>query len=80
MQEFQTRARSLVTDRGLTYDQKLRRLAVLATEALPPPEVSAACAEALEKRVICDMYEGHAPYTARYVLPDYAKALRHGVR
>ena len=34
--------------------------------------------EALEKRVICDMYEGNAPYRPRYVLPDYPKALRQG--
>ena len=80
MHEFQDRAHSLVTDRTLTYDQKVRRLATLATDALPPPHVSDACAEALEKRVICDMYEGHAPFTARYVLPDYERALRHGVR
>ena len=62
MPELQERARALVSDRTLTYDQKLRRLAALATEALPPPTVSDDCAEALEKRVICDMYEGHAPY------------------
>jgi len=40
--------------------------------------VSPACAEALEKRVICDMYEGNAPYRPRYVLPDYAVVLRNG--
>ena len=80
MPELQERAHALVSDRTLTYDQKLRRLAALATEALPPPTVSDDCAEALEKRVICDMYEGHAPYAPRYVLPDYATALRNGVQ
>jgi len=80
MHEFQARARALVTDRSLSYDQTLRRLATLATEALPYPAISAACREALDKRIICDMFEGHAPYTARYILPDYEKALRDGVR
>ena len=37
-----------------------------------------ACAEALEKRVICDLYEGNAPHRPRYVLPDYATLLRDG--
>jgi YjjI family glycine radical enzyme len=27
---------------------------------------------------ICDMFEGHAPYKPRYVLPDYAKFLANG--
>ena len=65
---------------ALGYDQKLRRLAALATESIEYPMLSEACREALDKRVICDMYEGNAPYTARYVLPDYAKAMAAGFR
>ncbi|MBI4885341.1 MAG: YjjI family glycine radical enzyme [Actinobacteria bacterium] len=79
MNEFQERARTLVQGESLGYDQRLRRLAVLATDVLPYPAISAACREALEKRVICDMFEGHAPYTARYILPDYEKAIRQGL-
>jgi YjjI family glycine radical enzyme len=79
MHEFQERARTLVRSATLSYDQKLRQLAALATESLPYPALSAACAEALEKRVICDMFEGHAPFTARYILPDYEKAVRNGL-
>jgi hypothetical protein len=71
--EFETRAHQLVTDRTLGYDQKLRRLATLATDALPYPILSEDCAAALQQRVICDMYEGNAPFTARYILPDYEK-------
>ncbi|MEI2704171.1 MAG: glycyl radical enzyme domain-containing protein [Ilumatobacteraceae bacterium] len=37
-------------------------------------------ADALDKRIICDMYEGNRPYTARYVLPDYTLAMRQGSR
>ena len=65
--EFEARARALVQDGSLGYDQKVRRLAALATETLPYPLISAACEEALSKRVICDMYEGNAPFTARYL-------------
>ena len=79
MNEFGTRARALVGDRNLAYDQKLRRLAALATESIAYPAISPECREALDKRVICDMYEGNAPYTARYILPDYEKAIRQGL-
>ena len=79
IEDFQTQARGLVNDRSLGYDQKLRRLSSLAVNALPYPELSPLCAEALQARVICDMYEGNRPFTPRYVLPDYAKALRNGV-
>lgn len=79
MDSFRAEAEQLVTSRAIGYDQKLRRLATLADNALPYPELSPLCAEALEARVICDMYEGNRPFTPRYVLPDYAKALRQGV-
>ena len=80
MHEFQARARTLVQDGTLSFDQRLRRLAALATEALPYPDLSPDCREALDKRIICDMYEGNAPYTARYILTDYELALRQGLR
>ncbi|MGD9996997.1 MAG: YjjI family glycine radical enzyme [Ilumatobacteraceae bacterium] len=79
MLEMQLRARSLARDPTLGYDQRLRRLAALAVEAIPYPTVSDDCREALDKRVICDLYEGHAPFAPRYVLPDYERALRYGV-
>ena len=78
MTEFRSRALALVQDGALGYDQKLRRLATLATESIEYPAISDACREALDKRVICDMFEGNAPFTARYVLPDYAKAMQQG--
>jgi len=73
-------AESIVTSPAIGYDQKVRRLAALAVSALRYPPLSQACQEALEKRIICDMFEGNRPYTPRYVLPDYAKALRQGVK
>ncbi len=76
--ELQTLVRGVVDDPGLTYRQRVQQLATLAENALDPPEVSDACSRALDKRVICDMYEGSAPYRPRYVLPDYAVALRNG--
>ena len=79
MTEFEMRVGELVRDGSLGYDQKLRRLAAIATEALPYPDLSEPCRQALEKRIICDMFEGNAPYTPRYVLPDYELAMRNGL-
>jgi YjjI family glycine radical enzyme len=76
--ELRRLVRDVVDDPRLTYRQRVHNLAVLAENALEPPPVSDACAEALEKRVICDMYEGNAPYRPRYVLPDYATLLSNG--
>jgi YjjI family glycine radical enzyme len=78
MSEMRARAVALVRHNALGYDQKLRRLAALATDAIDYPAISSACQEALDKRVICDMYEGNAPYTPRYVLPDYELAMTIG--
>ena len=78
MERFKADAEQLVTDRAIGYDQKVRRLAALAVSALEYPALSPLCAEALESRVICDMFEGNRPFTPRYVLPDYALALRNG--
>ncbi len=68
-----------MSDGTLGYDQKIRRLATLATEALPYPALSEACREALDERVICDLYEGNAPFAPRYVLPDYGRAMNRGI-
>jgi len=77
-EEFVEQVRSVVTDEGLTFHQRKHYLAALAENALPYPPVSDACAEALNKGIISDLFEGHAPYRPRYLLPDYAKALEQG--
>ncbi len=78
MLELRALVSSVVTDPTLTYAQRVHRLAGLAENALVAPPVSEACRAALDKRVICDMYEGAAPYRPRYVLPDYARLLAAG--
>ena len=78
LEELQHAVRAAITDPALTYRQRVQLLATLAENALDPPQLSNAAQEALDKRVICDMYEGNAPYRPRYVLPDYPKALRQG--
>lgn len=78
MEEHRHAIRTIVEDPRLTYRQRVQSLALAAENVLEPPPVSDACAEALEKGVICDMAEGHAPHRPRYTLPDYARALASG--
>lgn len=70
--------RDLVTDSKFTYRQRVAGLAHLAENLLDPPAVRKECSDALANRIICDMYEGNAPYRPRYLLPDYKKVLVHG--
>lgn len=76
--ELRRLVRDVIDDPRLTYRQRMHNLAILAENSLEPPAVSDACAEALDKRVVCDLYEGNAPHRPRYVLPDYAQLLRTG--
>ena len=63
----------ILRDPLLSPAQKSHALALAAENALPYPELPADVAEAMTQGVLCDMFEGHAPYKPRYVLPDYAR-------
>src|SRR6187401_1359523 len=78
IEQHQHVVRSIVEDPRLTYRQRIQSLALAAENVLEPPAVSDACALALEKGLICDMAEGHAPYRPRYTLPDYEIGFAHG--
>ena len=70
--------RSIANDSTLSPAQKAHYLSVEAENMLDYPALDAETRRALDERVICDMYEGHAPYKPRYVLPDYSVVLREG--
>lgn len=78
---LQQRCQQIVTSPVLTPEQKRHFLALEAENNLPYPALPQAASTALEEGFICDMFEGHAPYKPRYVLPDYARfspTARHG--
>jgi len=76
--DMQQRCQQIVTSPTLSPEQKRHFLALEAENNLPYPALPAAARAALDEGVICDMFEGHAPYKPRYVLPDYAKFLANG--
>jgi YjjI family glycine radical enzyme len=75
---FEQRCQNIVTSKTLNPEQKRHFLALEAENALPYPALSAEAQAALNDGVICDMFEGHAPFKPRYVLPDYARFLAKG--
>lgn len=75
---FQQRIQDIVTDENLNPKQKNQFLALEAEANLPYMEVSDGVSKAMEQGILCDMFEGHAPFKPRYVLPDYAKYLEQG--
>jgi len=78
MSEIFTKLRAITDDKTLSAAQKAHYLALEAENMLPYPDLDAETARALEERVICDMFEGHAPHKPRYVLPDYDIVLKQG--
>ncbi len=64
-----------------THEQTMMALATLAENLLPYPDGTPEDFYSLyDKGIICDLDEGHAPYTARYILPDYDKLMKNGCK
>ena len=74
----ENRFAQITRDPRLSPKQKANYLALEAESSLPYVEISEALAQAKNQGVICDMFEGNAPFKPRYVLPDYAKFLQNG--
>ena len=78
MQDTLRKLRRITNDATLSPAQKARYLSLEAENMLVYPSLDCETQSALDDRVICDMYEGHAPYKPRYVLPDYSVLMRNG--
>jgi YjjI family glycine radical enzyme len=74
----QQRLYSIITDSNLSAKQKSQYLALEAEASLPYLDIDAKVQQAIDAGILCDMFEGHAPFKPRYVLPDYAKFLAQG--
>ncbi len=74
----QARLYSIITDKNLSAKQKSQYLALEAEASLPYLDIETKTQQAIDAGIICDMFEGHAPFKPRYVLPDYGKFLAQG--
>jgi len=68
----------IVKDTRLTYHQKVVALARAAENSLEVLNVSEETERLRRDGIICDLFEGHAPYRPRYIVPDYTRFLEHG--
>jgi YjjI family glycine radical enzyme len=74
----QERLYSIITDNNLSAKQKSQYLALEAEASLPYLDIDVKAQQAVDAGILCDMFEGNAPFKPRYVLPDYAKFLAQG--
>ena len=68
----------IVTSRKLTYEQKVMSLAHAAENTLSILSIPEKTKYYFEINAIDDLYEGHAPYRPRYIMPDYEKFVKNG--
>lgn len=68
----------VLTSTKLTYEQKVINLARLAENGLDVLNISDKMQEYFANGSINDLFEGHAPYRPRYILPDYDKFIKNG--
>lgn len=69
---------SLIKDPVLTYEQKLIGLAREAENSLDVLTLTPKLVQLMEEGVVCDLFEGHAPYRPRYIVPDYERFMMQG--
>lgn len=62
----------------LTYKQKVLTLARAAEDSIDVLNISEETQVLRDEGVICDLFEGHAPYRPRYIVPDYEKFMKQG--
>lgn len=71
----------IATSKGLTYQQKLVNLAGVASRLVDPRDILGYTDEEMmyiENEMICDLNEGYAIYSPRYIVPDYYVLLSKG--
>ncbi|MCP4954028.1 MAG: DUF3029 family protein, partial [Photobacterium aquimaris] len=75
---LQTKIKNIITDPTLSAKQKTLFLSLEAEAIVDYMPISTDVSAAKDAGIICDMFEGNAPFKPRYVLPDYAKFLQQG--
>ncbi|MBQ1320281.1 MAG: YjjI family glycine radical enzyme [Solobacterium sp.] len=80
LEEVQNLALQIIKDPLLTHEQQVFQLASVAQDALPfsGGEATEEFVRLSEEGLMHEMSTGHAPYSARYILPDYEKFMARG--
>lgn len=68
----------IIKNGTLTYEQKVLTLARAAENSIDVLDISKEIQKLRDEGIICDLFEGHAPYRPRYIVPDYEKFMKNG--
>ncbi len=68
----------ILKDQTLTYEQKVMHLARAAENTVDVLNISEETQKLRDEDIICDLFEGNAPYRPRYIVPDYEKFMQQG--
>ncbi|MGL5000608.1 MAG: YjjI family glycine radical enzyme [Cetobacterium sp.] len=67
-----------IKSQKITFEQKVVTLARLAEGSIEVLKKSDNLKEYIEKGIVCDLFEGNAPYRPRYIVPDYDIFMKNG--
>jgi len=68
----------IIKSKTLTYEQKVLSLAKEAENSLRVLNIGNDVQELRDKGIICDLFEGNAPYRPRYIVPNYEVFMEKG--
>lgn len=71
---------SIIKDSTLTSEQKVIALAKAAENSLQVLTLDEAIEADRKAGIICDLFEGNAPYRPRYIVPDYNQLMQEGCK
>lgn len=68
----------IIKDEKLTFEQRVNALAKAAENSLSVLNYSEDFIKLKDEGIICDLFEGNAPYRPRYIVPDYDRLMKEG--
>lgn len=69
---------NIIEDEILTYEQKILALSKAAENSLNVLKIPKETQKYRDEGIICDLFEGNAPFRPRYIVPDYEKFMESG--
>ena len=71
-------ALSIIKNKGLTQEQKVLGLARLAEGTVDTLNIDKEIQDYRDAGIMCDLFEGNAPFRPRYIVPDYSLFMEKG--
>lgn len=68
----------IIKNKNLSFEQKVVELARFAENSITPIKITPETKEMINKGIICDLFEGNAPYRPRYIIVDFDKFMKEG--